>query len=168
VNQAARSSHYFEQVDLGQIDQHGLQCVLAGSVMSGLAGESASPAVFFLSVSGRAAAIEREGRGRMAGADGLDSAELELLLPFHATGTLSNRDASCIERGLAAVPALAERYRQIQSERVEIVRLGDSLGNPSDRPLARLLATVTGSCASKRRMAKGEAAAAAPLASRGE
>jgi hypothetical protein len=104
----------------------------------------------------------------MAGADGLDSAELELLLPFHATGTLSNRDASCIERGLAAVPALAERYRQIQSERVEIVRLGDSLGNPSDRPLARLLATVTGSCASKRRMAKGEAAAAAPLASRGE
>ncbi len=92
----------------------------------------------------------------MAIGDSLDSVELELLLPFHATGTLNNRDASCIERGLAVLPGLAQRYRQIQSEHSEIVRLGDSLGNPSDRPLARLLAAVTGPCASKRRMANGE------------
>jgi hypothetical protein len=99
----------------------------------------------------------------MAVGDRLNSTELELLLPFHATGTLNNRDASGIELGLAVFPALARRYRQIQGERIDIVRLGDSLGKPSDRPLARLLAAVTGPCASKRRMATGEVAAVATL-----
>lgn len=99
----------------------------------------------------------------MAVGDRLNSTELELLLPFHATGTLNNRDASSIELGLAAFPALARRYQQIQCERIDIVRLGDRLGKPSGRPLARLLAAVTDPCASKRRMAKGEMAAAETL-----
>lgn len=100
----------------------------------------------------------------MAVGERLDSTELELLLPFHATGTLSNRDASTVELGLAASPALTHRYRRIQCERADIVRLGDSLGQPSDRPLARLLAAVTDPGASKRRMAKGAVAAEAVAA----
>ena len=100
----------------------------------------------------------------MAAGKRLNSTELELLLPFHATGTLNNRDACSIERGLAALPALARRYRHIQCERIDIVRLGDSLGKPSDRALARLMAAVADPCASKRRMAKGEVAAAATSA----
>ncbi|MEZ5786066.1 MAG: hypothetical protein R3D62_06250 [Xanthobacteraceae bacterium] len=98
---------------------------------------------------------------RLSSTDFRNATELELLLPFHATGTLSDRDAGSIDRGLATFPALARRYRKIQCERIDIVRVGDSLGRPSDRAFARLMAAVTDRCASKRRMAKGEAAVTA-------
>jgi hypothetical protein len=89
----------------------------------------------------------------MAVGDGLDLAELERLLPFHVTGTLNNRDARRVERGLSVFPELALRIRQIQRERMAIARLGDNLGSPSDRVLAGVLSAAAGRCASKRRMA---------------
>lgn len=88
----------------------------------------------------------------MAAEDCLDQTDTELMLPFHVTGTLNKRDASCIEYDLAERPGLARCYQQIQNERQAIMRLADSLGYPSDRPLTQILTAISWLCASNRRM----------------
>lgn len=68
--------------------------------------------------------------------------ELEALLPFHAAGTLSARDARRVEEALARDPALARQYAVVQDEYAETILLNESLGAPSARAMQKLFAAI--------------------------
>lgn len=68
--------------------------------------------------------------------------DIEALLPWHAAGTLSARDARRVEQALARDPALAKQYSVIQQEYVETISLNESLGAPSVRPMQKLFAAI--------------------------
>ncbi len=69
-------------------------------------------------------------------------AEIEALLPWHAAGTLSRRDAMRVEEALAREADLQRQFAVIREELDETIRLNEKLGAPSQRPLARLMASV--------------------------
>jgi hypothetical protein len=81
----------------------------------------------------------------------LGAAELESLLPWYAAGTLSRGKADALERALARSPELARRLDLIRQERAETIHLNRSLGTPSARPMAKLLAAIEAEDASKQR-----------------
>ena len=68
--------------------------------------------------------------------------EIEELLPWHAAGTLSRRDAQRIEDALANDPELARRYALVREEFGETIHLNETLGAPSARPLEKLFAKI--------------------------
>ena len=68
--------------------------------------------------------------------------EIEMLLPFHAAGTLSTRDARRVEEALASDPALARQYAVIREEYAETISLNESLGAPSARAMQKLFAAI--------------------------
>lgn len=68
--------------------------------------------------------------------------EIEMLLPWHAAGTLNARDARRVEEALAADPALARQYAAIRSEYEETIHLNESLGAPSARAMQKLFAAI--------------------------
>ena len=68
--------------------------------------------------------------------------ELEALLPWHATGTLSARDARRVEDALARSPALARQYSVIRDEYAETIHLNESLGAPSASAMQKLFAAI--------------------------
>jgi anti-sigma factor RsiW len=68
--------------------------------------------------------------------------EVEELLPWHAAGTLSRRDAQRVEQALASDPALARRYEMVREELAETIRLNETLGAPSARAMETLLAKI--------------------------
>jgi hypothetical protein len=68
--------------------------------------------------------------------------EIEMLLPFHAAGTLSARDARRVEEALASDPALARQYAVIREEYAETIGLNESLGAPSARAMQKLFAAI--------------------------
>jgi hypothetical protein len=49
--------------------------------------------------------------------------EIEALLPWHAAGTLSRRDADRVEQALAADRELARRYDLVRQELAETIHL---------------------------------------------
>ena len=61
--------------------------------------------------------------------------DIELLLPWHAAGTLSRRDAIRVEQALANDNELASRYELVREELGEAIRLNESLGAPSARAM---------------------------------
>jgi anti-sigma factor RsiW len=65
--------------------------------------------------------------------------EIEQLLPWHAAGTLSRRDALRVEEALARDPELARRYALVREELGETIHLNETLGAPSARALEKLL-----------------------------
>jgi hypothetical protein len=65
-----------------------------------------------------------------------------MLLPFHAAGTLSARDARRVEDALASDPELARQYAVIREEYAETISLNESLGAPSARAMAKLFAAI--------------------------
>ena len=69
-------------------------------------------------------------------------AEVELLLPWHAAGTLSRRDAARVEQALANDNDLATRYDMVREELGEAIRLNESLGAPSARAMQQLFAKI--------------------------
>ena len=71
-----------------------------------------------------------------------EPSEIELLLPFHAAGTLSARDARRVEEALARDPELARQYAVIREEYAETIHLNESLGAPSARAMAKLFAAI--------------------------
>jgi anti-sigma factor RsiW len=71
-----------------------------------------------------------------------EPSELEMLLPFHAAGTLSTRDARRVEDALASNPELARQYAVIREEYAETISLNESLGAPSSRAMAKLFAAI--------------------------
>lgn len=72
----------------------------------------------------------------------MPSEEVEALLPWHAAGTLSARDARRVDEALARDPRLAKQYAVIQEEFAETIHLNESLGAPSSRAMQRLFAGI--------------------------
>jgi anti-sigma-K factor RskA len=68
--------------------------------------------------------------------------DIELLLPWHAAGTLSRRDAERVERALANDNELAARYELVREELGEAIRLNESLGAPSARAMQALFEKI--------------------------
>ena len=68
--------------------------------------------------------------------------EIEALLPWHAAGTLSRRDADRVEQALAGGRELARRYDLVREELAEIIHLNETLGAPSARAMEKLFAAI--------------------------
>jgi anti-sigma-K factor RskA len=68
--------------------------------------------------------------------------EIEALLPWHAAGTLSRRDADRVEQALAGDRELARRYDRVREELAETIHLNETLGAPSARAMERLFAAI--------------------------
>ena len=68
--------------------------------------------------------------------------DVELLLPWHAAGTLSRRDAARVEAALANDNELASRYELVREELGEAIRLNETLGAPSARAMQDLFAKI--------------------------
>jgi anti-sigma factor RsiW len=78
-----------------------------------------------------------------------EPSEIEMLLPFHAAGTLNARDARRVDEALARDPDLARQYAVIREEYAETIHLNESLGAPSARAMAKLFAAIDGEPARK-------------------
>jgi len=68
--------------------------------------------------------------------------DIEDLLPWHAAGTLSRRDAQRVEEALARDPELARRYALVRDELAESIHLNETLGAPSARAMEKLFAKI--------------------------
>jgi anti-sigma factor RsiW len=68
--------------------------------------------------------------------------DIEALLPWHAAGTLSRRDAQRVEEALARDPELARRYALVRDELAETIHLNETLGAPSARAMEKLFAAI--------------------------
>jgi len=71
-----------------------------------------------------------------------EPSEVELLLPWHAAGTLNARDARRVEDALARDPELARQYAAIRDEYEGTIHLNESLGAPSARAMQKLFAAI--------------------------
>jgi anti-sigma factor RsiW len=68
--------------------------------------------------------------------------DIEQLLPWHAAGTLSRRDAQRVEDALAHDPELSRRYALVRDEFAETIHLNETLGAPSARAAEKLFAKI--------------------------
>jgi hypothetical protein len=68
--------------------------------------------------------------------------DIEALLPWHAAGTLSRRDAQRVEEALGSDQELARQYELVREELAETIRLNETLGAPSVRAMERLFAAI--------------------------
>jgi hypothetical protein len=73
-----------------------------------------------------------------------EPSEIEMLLPFHAAGTLNARDTRRVDEALASDPELARQYAVIREEYAETIHLNESLGAPSARAMQKLFAAIDG------------------------
>lgn len=80
-----------------------------------------------------------------------DREEIESLLPWHAAGTLSRRDAERVEQALAGDQELARRFALVREELAETIHLNESLGAPSVRAMEKLFAAIDAEGATKRK-----------------
>lgn len=71
-----------------------------------------------------------------------EPSDLELLLPWHAAGTLNARDARRVEDALARDPELARQYAVIREEYAATIGLNENLGAPSMRAMQKLFAAI--------------------------
>ena len=78
-----------------------------------------------------------------------DPSEIEMLLPWHAAGTLNSRDARRVDEALAGDPELARQYAAIRQEYAETIDLNESLGAPSARAMRKLFAAIDAEPAAK-------------------
>src|SRR5262249_13966345 len=68
--------------------------------------------------------------------------DIEALLPWHAAGTLSRRDADRVEQALAQDAELARRFELVREEMGETIHLNETLGAPSARVAQRLFVAI--------------------------
>ncbi|MGA8820883.1 MAG: hypothetical protein WB624_26635 [Xanthobacteraceae bacterium] len=68
--------------------------------------------------------------------------DIELLLPWHAAGTLGYRDSQRVETALANDPELARRFELVRDELNEDIHLNETLGAPSARAMEALFAKI--------------------------
>jgi anti-sigma-K factor RskA len=68
--------------------------------------------------------------------------DIEALLPWHAAGTLSRRDAERVEQALAQDAELARRFELVREEMAETIHLNETLGAPSARAAQKLFAAI--------------------------
>ena len=78
--------------------------------------------------------------------------EIEALLPWHAAGTLSRRDAQKVEQALARDAELATQYETVRHDLVETIGLNESLGAPSARAMQKLMADIEADASTARRV----------------
>lgn len=71
-----------------------------------------------------------------------DRREIEDLLPWHASGTLSRRDAERVENALHSDRELARRFELVRDELAETILLNETLGAPSARAAEKLFAAI--------------------------
>jgi hypothetical protein len=71
-----------------------------------------------------------------------DPSEIEMLLPFHAAGTLNARDARRVDEALARDPELARQFAVIREEYAETIHLNEGLGAPSARAMQKLFTAI--------------------------
>ena len=71
-----------------------------------------------------------------------EPSEIEMLLPWHAAGTLNPRDSRRVEEALARDPELARQYAVIRQEYAETIGLNENLGAPSARAMQKLFAAI--------------------------
>ena len=74
--------------------------------------------------------------------DDHDRDEIEALLPWHATGTLTRAEAAKVEAALKADPELARRFAAVCEEMGDVVEVNESLGVPSARAMDALFAKI--------------------------
>src|SRR3954452_23246531 len=77
--------------------------------------------------------------------------EIEALLPWHAAGTLSRREAQKVEQALAADADLAAHYATIREDLAEPIVANESLGAPSARAMQKLMADIEADASTARR-----------------
>src|SRR4051812_45658016 len=77
--------------------------------------------------------------------------EIEALLPWHAAGTLSRRDAHKVEQALESDADLTIQYATVQQDLVETIGLNESLGAPSARAMQKLMADIEADASTARR-----------------
>ena len=68
--------------------------------------------------------------------------KIEALLPWHAAGTLSRRDADRVEQALGGDRELARHYDLVREERAETINVNEALGAPSARAMEKLFAAI--------------------------
>jgi anti-sigma factor RsiW len=68
--------------------------------------------------------------------------EIEMLLPWHAAGTLNARDSRRVDEALSRDPELARQYAVIREEYAETIHLNENLGAPSARAMHKLFAAI--------------------------
>jgi anti-sigma factor RsiW len=78
-----------------------------------------------------------------------EPSEIEMLLPWHAAGTLDARDTRRVNEALARDPELAKQYAVIREEYAETIHLNESLGAPSARAMQKLFTAIDGEPARK-------------------
>jgi hypothetical protein len=76
--------------------------------------------------------------------------DLEALLPWHAAGTLSHRDAARVERALADDQELARQFQLAREELNVTNLLNERLGAPPARAMAKLFAAINAETTRKR------------------
>jgi len=77
--------------------------------------------------------------------------EIEALLPWHAAGTLSRREAHMVEQALAADADLAAQYATVREDLAETIVANESLGAPSARAMQKLMADIQADASTARR-----------------
>jgi len=77
--------------------------------------------------------------------------DIEALLPWHAAGTLSRRDAQRVEAAIEQDHDLAHQFELVREELGETIHLNETLGAPSARAMERLLAGIEAEGARSRR-----------------
>jgi len=68
--------------------------------------------------------------------------DIELMLPWHAAGTLGYRDSQRVDAALANDPELARRFELVREELSEDIHLNETLGAPSARAMEALFARI--------------------------
>ena len=76
--------------------------------------------------------------------------DIEALLPWHAAGTLSRRDAERVEQALAQDAELARQFELVREEMAETIHLNETLGAPSTRVAQKLFAAIEAEGTSKK------------------
>ena len=70
------------------------------------------------------------------------SKNLEVLLPWHATGTLSRRQADQVESALEQDREMGRRFTTVCEEMAETISLNEALGAPSARLMNNLFDAI--------------------------
>jgi hypothetical protein len=71
-----------------------------------------------------------------------ERSEIEDLLPWHAAGTLSRREADAVEAALSRDPELVRRLELVREELSATIHLNETLGAPSPRAAEKLFAAI--------------------------
>lgn len=85
----------------------------------------------------------------------LEREEIEQLLPWHAAGTLSRRDAQRVEQAMENDVELRRQYELVREEFSETIHLNETLGAPSARAMEKLFAGIEAESGPARQVVQG-------------